>query len=96
MIFAEEVLPEARAGQGHFGKAGEDGEDEIPAREVAEAEDDESDSDDGVEEKPECGVEGRIVEGGVGVDLGIDVIPLEPGEKEEEGGESVVKDLHFD
>lgn len=50
--FSEEIIPEAGAGEGHFDEAGDDGEDEIPEWEFTEIENEESDSDDGVEEEP--------------------------------------------
>jgi len=88
---AEEIVPEAGAGHRHFDEAGHDGEGEIPDRELLEGHQKKSHADNGVEEKPESGVE----RGGIGVDLWVDVVSLVIGEEEEEGGQNVVEDLHF-
>lgn len=90
-LVAEEVIPEAGSGGGHFDEAGDDGEGEVEAREAAEGEEDEGDANDEVEDEPEEGIEG----GGVVIDGGIDVISLEPGEEDEEGGEEIVEELHL-
>ena len=93
-LIAKEIFPNAGGGGGHFGEAGEGGEGEIPKGEPFEVDDDEGDADDGVEEEPEEGIEGGVVKRWAGVDLGIDVISLEPGKNEEEGGEGVVEEFH--
>ena len=91
-FFAEEIVPQAGAGEGHLDEASDDGEGEEPEREAAEVEDNEPDPDDGIEKEPQRGIQ----RGWVMVDAGIDIILLEEGEEEEEGGEGVVEDLHFD
>jgi len=91
-FIAEDVFPEAGSGSGHFGEAGNEGDDEIPKRKAFLDADEEGQSDGGIEEEPEEGIEGGIVEGRSGVDLGIDVVSLEPGEEEKEDGEDDVDD----
>ena len=90
-FIAEEVLPEAGAGDAHFDEAGDDGERDIPAGEAAEIEQDEGDADDEVEGEPESGIK----RGGIVVDSGVDVVVLEGSENDEEEGEGVIERLHF-
>lgn len=56
-VFAKEIIPKAGAGHCHFDEAGHDGEGEIPEGKFLKIDQDEDDSDDPVEEKPEGGVE---------------------------------------
>jgi len=96
LFFTENIVPKTGTGHDHFGQAGDDGEDEIPRGEASECEEEKSDSDDRVEEQPEGGIESGIAEGRLGVNVGIDVIALQPGEGEKEDGEEAVEDLHFE
>lgn len=94
-LVAEEVLPETGAGHRHFGEAGKDRQDKIPTGKAAEDLDEQGNPDHAVKEKPEGGIEGRIVKRGTGVDLGVDIISLKPSEGEHDGGEEEIDDFHF-
>lgn len=89
-LIAEEVFPEAGAGGIHFREAGQNGEGKVPDGKLLEVDDDEGDGDNSVEEEPEGGID----RGGVIVDFWVDVVSLNVGEEDEEGGEGVVEDFH--
>jgi len=94
-LFAEDVGPKARAGHDHFKEAGDDGNEEIPHRKFSKRNHDEADRDDEVEDEPEGRIDGRVVEGGLAVDGGVDVVTLEPSKDGEEGGEQEVNGSEF-
>lgn len=91
LFLTEKVSPNPGAARRHFDEAGHDGEDKIPCWQLAERDHNKCDSDNEIEEEPQ----GRIKRGRVCVDLGVDVISLEPGEDDENESEGVVEKLHL-
>lgn len=94
-FFAEEVGPQAGAGGDHFKETGDDGDDEIPRWQLSKRNHHETDRDDQVEDEPEGRIDGRVVERGLAVDGGVDVVTLEPSKGSIEGGEQGVNSQEF-